>query len=699
MIIMKKLLLLFACIASVASAMSQSSSNTCSEALSATHITTEGSYTVGDINGTASTLNCVSAPNANNAEWFAYTPSANFNVTITSDLVINGNKDTRIHVYSGSCDNLTCVAGDDDSGVYNGTNSNSYLSIVTFNVVANQTYFIAWDNRWSDSSNFSFEVIETTASEPSQRTFSSQSISTSGTRMGVADMNGDFLDDIITIPGSNGNYNLNIYYQQANGTFVTGNYFPGANRSPTWSLAAGDFDGNGYNDIVFGDSSGCNVIRANANGTAYTTVANNSVFTQRTNFADINNDGHLDIFVCHDVAPSVYYLSDGSGGLTFFQSVANVGLGSYPSGGNYGSVWIDYDNDRDIDMFMAKCGGDVPRRTNEMYRNNGSGNYVEVGEIIGLDDPIQTWSSAWADFNNDGYMDCFIGTSDGSPHKMMLNVPNPNTGDTANPRVFVDVTSTTGLSAWTSSSIEHAPADFDNDGYVDILSGGSVLYNNGDMTFTAVTTNTPGQGGIGDLNNDGFLDVYGNGSSIRINDGNANNWIKIITIGDEAGGYSNRNGIGARVEIVSNLGTQIRDVRSGEGFRYMSTLNTHFGIGQDTQIDYIKIYWPSGIIDQINNPTINSTITVPEGSNTLGSDDTFVSDLIIYPNPTKNVLNLSTLQDLNDAIYSVFDLNGRRVLNAILDSKTIDVSSLSSGQYILRIVSGSSVKNQKFIKQ
>src|SRR5690606_9173035 len=103
------------------------------------------------------------------------------------------------------------------------------------------------------------------------------SIPTSGPRMGVADMNGDLLDDIITIPGSGGNYNLNIYYQQANGTFVTGNYFPGANRAPTWSLAGGDFDGNGYNDIVFGDTSGANVIRANADGTAYTTVANNSV--------------------------------------------------------------------------------------------------------------------------------------------------------------------------------------------------------------------------------------------------------------------------------------------------------------------------------------------------------------------------------------------------------------------------------------
>lgn len=696
---MKKLLLLFNFIASVASVMAQSSSNTCIEALSATHITTEGFYSVGAINGSASTPNCINTQNADNAEWFAYTPTANYDVTITSDLVANGDIDTRIHVYSGTCANLTCVAGDDDEGVYTGSNVDSFLSVVYFSVVANQTYYIAWDNQWINSSNFSFEVIETPPAPPNPRAFSSQSITTSGSRMGVADMNGDFLDDIITIPGSGGNYNLNIYYQQVNGTFVTGNYTIGANRSPTWSLAAGDFDGNGYNDLVFGDSSGCNVIRANADGTAYATVANNSVFTQRTNFADINNDGHLDIFVCHDVAPSVYYLSDGAGGLTFFQSVANVGLGGYPSGGNYGSVWIDYDNDRDIDMFMAKCGGDVPRRTNQMYRNNGGGNYVEVGVILGLNDPIQTWSSAWADFNNDGFMDCFIGTSDGSPHKMMLNVPNPNTGDTANPRVFQDVTTSTGIAAYTSSSIEHAPADFDNDGYVDILSGGNILYNNGDMTFTAFTVNMPGQGGIGDLNNDGFLDVYGGGSSIRLNNGNDNNWIKIITIGDEAGGYSNRNGIGARVEIVSNLGTQIRDVRSGEGFRYMGTLNTHFGIGQDSQIDYIRIYWPSGIIDQINNPTINSTLTVPEGSQNLSSSDTFVSDLIVYPNPTKSVLNLSTLQDLNDAIYSIFDLNGRRILNAKLDSKTIDVSSLSSGQYILRIISGSAVKNQKFIKQ
>ena len=62
-------------------------------------------------------------------------------------------------------------------------------------------------------------------------------------------------------------------------------------------------------------------------------------------------------------------------------------------------------------------------------------------------------------------------------------------------------------------------------------------------------------------------------------------WLKIYTIGVQ----SNRNGIGARIEITtSGLGTQIRDVRSGEGFRYMGSLNTHFGIGSDTSITSVN---------------------------------------------------------------------------------------------------------------
>ena len=140
------------------------------------------------------------------------------------------------------------------------------------------------------------------------------------------------------------------------------------------------------------------------------------VFSQRSNFVDINQDGHLDAFVCHDVAPNVYYLNDGTGNLTFYQG----GLGDYFSGGNYGSIWIDYDNDRDMDMFIAKCGGETARRTNQMLTNNGDGTFTENASILGLADPMQTWSSSWADYDNDGDMDVFVGASSGT-HKLMRN--------------------------------------------------------------------------------------------------------------------------------------------------------------------------------------------------------------------------------------------------------------------------------------
>ena len=104
-------------------------------------------------------------------------------------------------------------------------------------------------------------------------------------------------------------------------------------------------------------------------------------------------------------------------------------------------------------------------------------------------------------------------------------------------------------------------------------------------------------------------------------------------------------------------------------------------------------------METINNPSIDAVLVVNESNATLSTQDNFVNDLILYPNPTKSVLNLNTLDNLQDAIYTVFDISGKRVLNARLDSNTIDVSNLSAGHYILRIMSDGSIKNQKFIKQ
>ncbi|WP_299333073.1 FG-GAP-like repeat-containing protein [uncultured Psychroserpens sp.] len=567
------------------------------------------------------------------------------------------------------------------SGVPSGsgisTTSNNPYPLTGLNSGTNYEVYVRGFCGGSDYSNWIGPVSFTTLT-PSRVNFITESMPISGYDLTVVDMNGDHLDDIVSATSTN----VNIHYQLASGGFNEVNITTSsANFLPTWSMAAADYDGNGHTDLLYGAGNGVTFMRANSTGTGFTEISGSEyVFSQRSNFADINNDGHLDAFVCHDVAPNVYYINDGNGNLTFNQG----GLGDYSSGGNYGSIWIDYDNDRDLDMFIAKCGGETDRRRNNMLTNNGDGTYTENAAILGLDDPMQTWSSSWGDYDNDGDMDLFVGASSGA-HKLMRNDGNG---------VFVDVTAAANVSS-APTGHENVSYDFDNDGFLDIACNGMIMYGKGDMTFEDLDANQINykNGSFGDLNNDGFIDTYYNGIIYR-NATTPNNWIKINTVGT----VSNIDGIGARVELYTSAGVQIRDVRSGEGFEFMSTINTHFGIGSLTEIDSVVVYWPSGIIDTITDPDINSPLEIIEGD-TLSLENSFVNDLVIYPNPAKDVLNISTTDNLQDAIYTIFDINGKRVINSKLDQNTIDVSTLNTGNYILRIVSGNSIKSQKFIKQ
>ena len=505
---------------------------------------------------------------------------------------------------------------------------------------------------------------------------------TTGTERAIVDMNGDFLDDVVSV----GYTNINIFYQEGASSAIPFSEVniptTNADYTPSWSLAAGDLDNNGYNDLLYAGGGGVTFMKANDSGTGFTEISGNEyVFCQRSNFVDINNDGNLDAFVCHDIEPNVYYINDGNGNMEFQQG----GLGDFPSGGNYGSVWIDYNNDRNIDLFIAKCGGSIERRTNQIFRNNGDGTYTEVGISTNLADPMQTWSSAWGDYDNDGDMDVFVGASTGT-HKLMRN-----NGD----ETFTDVSASSGILDLSETGIENATYDFDNDGNLDVASNGNILWGNGDLTFTNSSNNifSYDNGSFGDLNNDGFIDAFSNGE-IYWNNANANHWFTLNLIGTE----SNRNGIGARVEITTASGTQIRDVRSGEGFRFMSTLNVHIGLGGDTAIESLVIYWPSGIIDVLDGPEINQALTVTEGE-TLKIEESLVDNLILYPNPVSDQLHLTETADLNGAIFTIFDVNGKKVLNNELTSRTIDVSQLSSGAYILRIENQGKMKTQKFFKR
>ena len=677
---MKKLLLLLLFMTGFIS-WSQS---TCATAVPVT----AGNTVVISINGTQIPAPLCAAENGGGAtfgKWYTYTPTINTTVTITTDIAANTPRvDTRFHVYTGTCNTLTCYSGDDDSGT-------NYSSIATFNVTAGTTYYIGWDNRWT-TNGFTFQIIENsqTPTPTTPINYTTQTISTinSSYNICVVDMNGDHKDDIVGVT----NNNLKVHYQTATqGTFTIANFpLTGVTYLPTWSLAAGDYNKDGYNDIVLGSGSGLSILRSNNTGTAYTGVTPGQyIFCQRTNFADLNNDGNLDIFSCHDIAPNVYYLNDNAANLTYYQTGVTPGamnLGA--SGGNYATLFTDFDNDGDSDVFISKCSGPPC----ELIRNDGNGVYTNISATAQINvTPIQTWSSAIADFDNDGDMDIIITASAGT-HRFFRN--ELNTSNSVE-EAYTNITAGSGWDTNTSTNIDNIAYDFDNDGRVDVLgAGGKIMFNQGNNVFAPVSYSGISVGAVGDLNNDGFLDIQ-NGTTIRYAVPNGNNWVKVTLDGIQ----SNKNGIGARIEIYGAWGKQIRDIRSGEGFKYMSSLNAHFGIGTATAITQIIIKWPSGIVDTIDNPTINSVVNVVEGS-TLAVGEFTTNGFSIYPIPAKDILNIKIVDGISMKSAQIYDLTGRIVLESNFTNDAINVSSLTTGNYILLMKDDNGkAYSQKFIKE
>ena len=118
----------------------------------------------------------------------------------------------------------------------------------------------------------------------------------------VVDMNADYLDDVVRITGGV----MRIDYQQPDGSFTQQTH-TNVQSSGIWSIAAGDVHNDGYNDILIGDGNSVEFVYANGDGTSYTAdLQPDYIFSQRSTFADIDNDGHLDAFVCHDVDPVSY---------------------------------------------------------------------------------------------------------------------------------------------------------------------------------------------------------------------------------------------------------------------------------------------------------------------------------------------------------------------------------------------------------
>ncbi|MBX7082695.1 MAG: FG-GAP-like repeat-containing protein [Nannocystaceae bacterium] len=454
----------------------------------------------------------------------------------------------------------------------------------------------------------------------------------SGVAIGAWDMNEDGLDDIVRLGDTN---SLEIEYQQADGSFVLYDY--GYVQGDSWSLSIGDADNNGFADIFTGGAyDDLKLLLASDDGSDFQIgfLGGPQIFLQCSNFADIDNDGWLDIFACHDDGISSPYRNDGTAQFTRDLTLINP-ASTVPSdnSGNYGTVWTDYDNDGDVDMYLAKCrlgvnNPDDGRRLNLLFQNDGSGNYTDVAEAAGVRPHDQSWSSDFGDVDNDGDLDMFL-----VAHAVGSRLYE-NQGPGAGLGTFVDVTADSGMVADLAAidlGINTHFEDFDNDTLIDLIVTGRegehrLFMNNGDLTFTAADEPFPSDGHgiqsavVGDFDNDGFPDVMagfatgfnqpsGVADRLFINPGNDNNFVNVWLTGV----VSNRSAAGARVEVTGAWGTQIREVRTGEAYGITNAGTRHFGLGTADAIDSIVIRWPSGMVDTIEDPPINQTIHVVEG--------------------------------------------------------------------------------------
>ena len=173
-------------------------------------------------------------------------------------------------------------------------------------------------------------------------------------------------------------------------------------------------------------------------------------------WGDYDNDGDLDIVAVGTYQPHALFRNNGDG--TFTNTAAQAGIAD-PRGG-WGSLFADYDNDGYLDLYITR-GGWSGAAENTLYHNNGDGTFTDVTHAAGVSDPQSSFCAAWADYDNDGYLDLYV--ADGVIGDGAANVLYHNNGD----GTFTNTADVAGV-ADTGNSLGTAWGDYDKDGHIDL---------------------------------------------------------------------------------------------------------------------------------------------------------------------------------------------------------------------------------------
>ena len=464
-----------------------------------------------------------------------------------------------------------------------------------------------------------------------------------------------------------------LYHNNGDGTFTDVTDKAGVGDIG-WGMgvAIGDYNNDGWDDIYVTCLGPNHLLRNNGNGTFTDVTQKAGVGDPRWStgaaFVDYDNDGRLDLFVSNYVdfdvnnlpefgkgrtcqfkgipvqcgprglkgAGDTLYHNNGDGTFTDVSKKAGV---SDPDGYyGLGVICSDFDGDGLVDIYVAN-----DSTPNFLYHNNGDGTFKEVGFPSGTavnenGSEQGSMGVTLGDYDHDGKLDLFITNFDDDYNTLYHNDGHGS---------FTDVSYAAKVAAVSLPYVGWGTwfFDYDNDGWVDLLVVNGHVYpqlptyrqrnfvhhNNRDGTFTEVgeqlgapfAEKRTGRGAaFGDIDNDGDVDVVINNLDgppqlLRNDGGNTNNSILIKTIGVK----SNRDGIGARVRVVSGGLTQIEEVYSGGSYLSQSDLRLHFGLEKRSKTDLIEVRWPGGNIDKVTNVGVNKILTIKEGQGLVDQKD------------------------------------------------------------------------------
>ena len=375
-------------------------------------------------------------------------------------------------------------------------------------------------------------------------------------------------------------------------------------------------------------------------------------------WADYDNDGDLDLYLCNE-ASSVDHGPDGERvwGPSLSQLFTNLGNGTFEDiaeaagvlNDRYckGAAWGDYDSDGLADLYISNYEQD-----NRLYRATGDGTFVDVAPDLGVGEPSSSFATWWWDYDNDGDLDIYVAGFDDDVRTYVsrfFDDISPPSGATGIARLyrndgsggFDDVTSEVGLDA-PNLVMGAGFGDLDGDGFPDIVLGtGSVDFdsltpnvayrNLGGRRFADVSVAAglghleKGHGvAFGDLDRDGDQDLFVQiggfypgdlfSDALYRNPGHGNRWVTVTLEGTR----SVRSAVGARIAVeleTADGGTHTVYTHIGTGGSFGSSpLRQEIGLGDAARIARLAVRWPAtGLVETFADVPLDSHIRIGEG--------------------------------------------------------------------------------------